>query len=189
MTRNTYALSLVFFTFFLGGISQGEQIPEVAPSPEAVNAMRLLESQDLYQQELGFLRLEALREPSTVKTITRYLDHRSADVRAYSLRAIAAIDGVAAVPLLLTHLRDRHPTVRRAALLGLEPLQSSNPEILPAFIKALKDHDTEVRIAAVDVVSRIDDSRARAAIRLRQTQERRRDVRRVLKLAAQRLQP
>ena len=192
MIRHAHVLPVVCVSVLaVGGlISSAEQAPqELPPSPQAVDAMRLLDSSEVYQQELGFLRLEALREPSTVKTIRRYLDHPNADVQAYSLRAIAAIQGAPAVPLLLERLHDRHPTVRRAALLGLEPLQPSSPEILPACIKALKDRSTDVRIVAVDIVSRIDDPRAREAIHRRQTDERRRDVRRVLKMASKRIEP
>ena len=109
-------------------------------------------------------------------------------MRAYAFRALAAIEGAQAVPLLLEALRtDKQPRVRRAALLGLEPLQQSDPNILPAFIKALRDKDTEVRMAAVDIVSRVDDPRAREAILLRNKRERRRDVRRVLSMAMRRL--
>jgi len=175
--------------FLVATAGWGEELPSrPPPSPKALEAMRLLASSDPYERQLGFLRLEALREPSTLEVITRYLDSRDVEVRAYSLRALAAIDGVAAVPVLLERLRtDRQPQVRRAAILGLEPLQPNHPDILPAFIKALRDRSTEVRIAAVDVVSRIKDPRAREAMILRQKRERRRDVQRVLKLAMQRV--
>lgn len=160
-----------------------------APSPKAVEAMRLLESEDPYQRQLGFLRLEALREPGTVSAIQRYVDSRDPEMRAYSLRALAAIEGTVAVPLLLDKLKtDKAPRVRRAAALGLEPLQQRDPAILPAFIKALRDPSTEVRISAVDVVSRIDDPRAREAIRTRHKREGRRDVRRVLGMAMNRVE-
>lgn len=159
-----------------------------SPSPKAAEAMHLLNSSDPYDRQLGFLRLEALREPATVPTITPYLDSRDPELRAQSLRALAAIQGPQAVPVLLQRLKsDHHPRVRRAALLGLEPFQTSSPEILPAFIKALRDRHTEVRMAAVDVVSRIDEPQAREAILLRYRRERRRDVRRVLELAIKRV--
>jgi HEAT repeat protein len=169
--------------FLAAPISLGEEPQRFpAPSPRAVEAMRRLESTDPYHRQLGFLQLEALREPSTVETIKRYLDSRDGETRSHSLRALAAIEGAAAVPVLLERLRtDRHPQVRRAALLGLEPLQPTHPEILPAFIKALRDRSTEVRITAVDIVSRIEDPRARKALLLREKRERRRDVRRVLR--------
>lgn len=158
------------------------------PSPRALEAIRLIESSDPYEQQLGFLRLEALREPSTVDVLQPYVTHPQAQRRAASLRALAAIQGSAAVPLLLQHLKtDRDPAVRRAILLGVEPFAKEHPDILPALLKALRDRHTEVRMTAVDIVSRIDDPRARDAIRLRYKQEWRRDVRRVLALAITRL--
>ena len=190
--RHDRALSVMWATvitlFALGGRVSSEDHPLGTPSPKAVDAMKLLTSGDPYQRQLGFLRLEALREPSTVGTIQPYTESRDPEMRASSLRAMAAIDGARAIPLLLQALRtDRHPRVRRAALLGLEPLQQSDPEILPAFLKALRDRNTEVRMTAVDVVSRIKDPRAREAIRTRYRREHRRDVRRVLELAKKRL--
>ena len=167
---------------------RGEEPASTAPSPQAVAAFQLVESKDPYQQQLGFLRLEALREIGTAPLIRRYLAHREPEMRAYTLRALAAIEGAASVPTLLEALQtDKQPLVRRAALLGLEPLQSTDPNILPAFIKALRDRKTDVRMTAVDVVSRIDDPKAREAILLRNKRERRRDVRRVLSLAMKRL--
>ena len=167
-----------------------EDQPQLAspPSQKAIDAMRLLESDDAYQRELGFLRLEALREPSTVETIAKYLTSRNLETRAYSVRAVAAIQGAAAVPTLLRALAsDKDSSVRRAALLGLEPLQQTDAAILPAFIKALRDPRTDVRITAVDIVSRIDSPLAREAIRTRNKRERRHDVRRVLGMAMKRL--
>jgi ribosome-associated translation inhibitor RaiA len=166
----------------------GEEAQVSSPSPNAVEALQLVESKDPYQQQLGFLRLEALRETGTAPLIRNYLTHREPEMRAYALRALAAIEGPASVPTLLNALKtDNDALVRRAALLGLEPLHATHPEVLPAFIKALRDRKTDVRMAAVDVVSRIDDPRAREAILLRNKRERRRDVRRVLSLAMQRL--
>lgn len=166
----------------------GESQQAAAPSPKAAEAIKLLESPDPFQRQLGFLRLEALREPSTLETIKRYVDSRDEEMRSYSLRALAAIGGVDAIPTLLDKLKtDRQPMVRRAALLGLEPFQAADPRILPAFIRALRDRSAEVRISAVDVVSRIDDPRAREAIFTRNQRERDRDVRRVLAMAIKRI--
>ena len=169
--------------------SRAEAQADVAGvSPQAVEALHLAESKDPYEQELGFLRLEALREPATAQAITRYADHSSADLRAYSLRALATIQGAAAIPLLLNKLKvDPQPLVRRAALLGLEPIRGNDPDVLAAFIDALRDRTTEVRITAVDIGSRIKDPRAREALLLRNRRERRRDVRRALELAMKRL--
>lgn len=158
------------------------------PSPAASEALQLLESEDSYEQQKGFLRLEALREAATLPALRGYLDHRDQDTRAYALRAVVAIEGAPAVPMLLERLgRERSARVRRAILLGLEPFHALHPGILPACISALRDRATEVRIAAVDIVSRIDDPRARAALRQRDRHEWRRDVRRVLADAMKRL--
>ncbi|MBI3321290.1 MAG: HEAT repeat domain-containing protein [Candidatus Omnitrophica bacterium] len=166
-----------------------EQPRSAAPSPRAEELLKSLESEDPYQRQLAFLRLEALREPSTVGLLEPYLRSGDPDMRAYSVRAIAAIEGAPAVPTLLQTLAsDRHPTVRRAALLALEPLQQRNPEMLPALIKALRDRSPEVRMTALDVVSRIHDPRARTAVLLRNTRERDRDVRRVVTLAMRRIE-
>jgi HEAT repeat protein len=159
-----------------------------APSAKATEAIQLLASDDPYNRQLGFLRLEALREPATLPTIQGYVTHKDPELRAYSLRAVGAIQGRAGVAFLLEHLKtERHPRVRRAILLALEPHESSAPEILSVFLRALRDRHTEVRMAAVDIVSRIDDPRAREAIVERHRREQRRDVRRVLDLAMQRL--
>src|SRR3989338_5689669 len=129
---------------------RGEEPASTAPSPQAVAAFQLVESKDPYQQQLGFLRLEALREISTAPLIRRYLTHREPEMKSYALRALAAIEGAPAVQTLLEALTsDKRPLVRRAALLGLEPLHAADPAILPAFIKALRDRNTEVRMAAV----------------------------------------
>ena len=168
--------------------ARGERTPST-PSPRALEAIRLLESPDPYERQLGFLRLEALREPSTVEAIERYVAHPEPEIRAESLRALAAIQGVIAAPRLLQALKtDRQPVVRRAALLGLEPFVKGHPDILPAYLAALRDRSTEVRMTAVDIVSRVDDPAAREAIRLRYKRERGRDVRLVLDLAIRRLQ-
>jgi len=161
-----------------------------APSAQAEEAIRLLASDDPYNRQLGFLRLEALREPATLPAIESYVAHKDPELRAYSLRAVGAIQGREGVAFLLDHLKtERHPRVRRAILLALEPHESSAPELLPVFLRALRDRHTEVRMAAVDIVSRIDDERARQAIVERHRREQRQDVRRVLDLAMQRLRP
>ena len=159
-----------------------------ALSPAAEDALRLIETGDAYERQVGFLRIEALREPASVEPLRAYITHKDEVRRAYALRALAAIQGAEAVPLLLEKLsHDKHGRVRRAAVLGLEPLVNASPEILPALIKALRDHRTDVRMAAVDVVSRIDHPQAREAIRMRNKREARRDVKRVLRVAMKRM--
>ena len=115
-------------------------------------------------------------------------DSRDPDMRADSLRALAAIGGAQEVPRLLKALEtDKRPRVRWSVVLALEPFQASDPKILEAFIEAMRDYSTEVRLAAVDAVSRIDQPDAREAIRTRYRKELRPDVRRVLKYALRRI--
>ncbi|MBI3009450.1 MAG: HEAT repeat domain-containing protein [Candidatus Omnitrophica bacterium] len=159
-----------------------------ALSPKATEALRLIESRDFYQRQLGFLRLEALREVATADFIRPYLKSSEAQMRAGSLRALAAIEGSAAIPVLREALQtDRDPSVRRAALLGLEPLWMQEPQVLNLLIAALRDRSTESRITAVDIVSRIDHPYAKEAILQRHAKEQRRDVKRVLHLAVKRV--
>ncbi len=168
------------------GQAHAEQPGE--PVDPMAQALQLVQSDDPFQRQLGFLRLEAMRSPSSAETIRRYLEDRNEDTRAFSVRALAAVQGSAAIPTLLQKLNtDKSPTVRRAVLLGLEPLHSKDPDVFSAMIGALRDRSPEVRMSAVDIVSRINDPRARDAIFERKKRERRRDVQRVLNLAMKRL--
>jgi len=160
-----------------------------ASRARAQEALALLDSSDPYQRQLGFMRLEALRDPSTIDNIRPFLKDKDESNRAQSLRALAAIQGVAAIPVLLEALRnDEEPRVRRAALLGLEPLAVNQDNVIAALIESLSDRSTEVRISAVDIVSRIDDPTAREALRKRSKREVNKNVRRVLSSALKRNQ-
>ncbi len=172
----------------LGGLAFAEEVA-LSPQAKAHDAIQALASSDPYLREQAFLRLEALRDPTTVPELEPYLSSQDSDMRAWSLRALAAIEGPKAVPALLDRLsHDRVPHVRWAAILGLEPPAKQDlATILPPLIKALRDRDTEVRIAAVDVVSRIDHPLAREAILVRAKREGRRDVRRVMAAAVKRV--
>ena len=168
-------------------IIRAEQATQ-ALSPRAVEALDLVSSDDRYKQELGFLRLEALREPASIPEILPYASHKDPELRAGGVRALAAIQGIESCPLLLDRMQhDPHPRVRRAAMLGIEPFAESDPKILPILIERLRDKDATVRMTAIDVVSRIADPTAREAILQRNKREGRRDVRRVLELAMKRM--
>ena len=188
MTRNSAAGALFAALMVAGSFAAPSAAEDAQLDPRAQNAAALLDSKDAYQRQVGFLRLEALRDPATGPIIRRYLGSKDGEQRAQAVRALAAIEGVQAAPDLLQALGgDRDAEVRRAALLGLEPLARLDPKILPALIEALRDSDTEVRMSAVDVVSRIDDPAAKAAVRERNRRERNRNVRRVLNAAMDRL--
>ena len=174
----------------VGASGLGAEEPRSVPavSGKAAAAIQQLESDDAYQRQLGFLRLEALRETATLDVIRQYLESPDEETRAYSLRAVAAIEGVASIPVLLEMLKtDADPRVRRAALLGVEPFSAFDPDILPACLLALRDREAEVRITAVDIVSRMDDPRAKDAIRVRFKREHDPNVRHALRLAMTRL--
>ena len=188
MTRRTVFSRTVVMLVIAAGVGAPAGAEDAALDPRAQNAAALLDSTDAYQRQVGFLRLEALRDPATGPIIRRHMASKDAEHRAQAVRALGAVEGVRAVPDLIDALRnDRDPDVRRSALLGLETLAPQDPQVLPALIGALRDSKAEVRMSAVDVVSRIDDPRAREAIRERDRRERNRNVRRVLSAAMDRL--
>ncbi len=188
MMKRLFVLFCVLALVF-GPAAFAADVKTITNSERTAQAIEFLKSGDPYKQQLGFLRLEALRDPATLSEIRSYLSNKDPDLRAYSLRAVAAIQGLESVPLLIERLKtDKQPRVRRAAVLGLEPFAKEDAAVLPALIQALRDRSTEVRISAVDVVSRINDPKAKEAIMLRNKWEWRRDVKRVLKLAVKRIQ-
>ena len=157
------------------------QAAEQPASPDAQELIAQLDAKDVYERQKAFLRLEALREPATTPILRDHLASRDPHTRAFSVRALAAIEGVPSAAALIDRLQhDRDPDVRLAAILALEPLQKQNPTIMPALIDALRDRKSTVRLAAVDVVSRIDQPEAKEALQVRWRRERHRDVRRVL---------
>ena len=182
------AIALTGFVLLHGGglVRAEQQQASASASQEAQALIRELDAQDRYARQVAFLRLEALREPSTAETVQRYLTSADAFTRVYAVRALAAIQGVRALPILLERLKtDRSPDVRVAAILAIEPLD--DPSVLPALLERLRDPRPDVRMAAADVVSRFDDPQARAAILTRSRRERHRDVRRVLEQAVARM--
>jgi HEAT repeat protein len=157
-------------------------------SPEAQPYVKQLDAKDAYVRQEAFLHLEALREPATAPVVRQYLTSKDLETRVFAVRAVAAIEGAKAVPTVLERLHKRErPAVRVAAVLALEPLQKQDPSVAPALIAALRDRSPQVRMAAVDVVSRIKQPEAKAAILTRWRRERHRDVRRVLELAMKRI--
>ncbi len=157
-------------------------------SPEAQRLIDQFEIDDPYLRRQAFLQLEALREPATASVIRQYLAHRQPELRALGVRALAAVEGLHAVPTLVERLtKDRSPSVRLQAILALEPFVAQDASSVPPLIKALRDRHAEVRMAAIDVVSRIETAEAQEAIAIRWKRERHRDVRRVLEAAMKRL--
>ena len=180
------ALLLVASLLSLGRVGFAEEPKPPALSPESQALVPLLDAKDEYVRQTAFLQLEALREPAAAGVIRAHLASKNANTRAFSARALAAVERAQAVPTLLAIMKqDRQPRVRVAALLAVEPLE--DPSILPALIARLRDRNAEVRMAAVDVVSRIDHPLAREAILKRWKREHHRDVQRVLQEALKRM--
>lgn len=156
-------------------------------SPEARRLIKLLDADDSYIRQEAFIQLEMLRDAATAPAVRERLESSNPDTRSFSVRALAAIEGVNAVPALIERLKkDRSPRVRVSALLALEPLQDST--ILSVLIDRLRDRNRDVRMAAADAVSRIDQPAAREAIKTRWRRERDRDVRRILEQALKRIE-
>lgn len=189
MTRCHLGILLSFLAL-LPSIAVAEEAAVSSPSgisPEANRLIKQLDADDPYIRQEAFLQLEMLREAATAPVVRHYLESSNAETRAFSVRALAAIEGVKAVPTLIERLkRDRSPRVRVSALLALEPLQ--DPTILPVFIDRLRDRNRDVRMAAADAVSRVKQPEARAALQKRWRRERDRDVRRVLEKAMARIE-
>jgi hypothetical protein len=159
-----------------------------ALSPRAQEAVNLLQYGDRDEQRLALLRLEALREPAVGDIVADYLHYKDEGVRAYAYRTWIALYGQAVLSdLLEAYPREKSVRVRRSILLALEPYRAVDARIAELYYAALIDRKTEMRITAVDLVSRIDEPRAHEAIRRRAKKEWRRDVRRVLKLALARI--
>lgn len=185
MNRSTWTtwgwVALVALGIGLGSREGWTQDQGATLSPEAQELIKGLDAKDLYLRQKAFLQLEALREPATGAVVRRYLNSRDVETRAFSVRALAAIEGAGAVPTLIEYVKqDPKPRVRAAAVLALEPLQRADPSVLAVLIEKLRDRNAEVRMAAVDAVSRVDDPKAQEAVRTRWRRERHRDVRRVL---------
>ena len=160
--------------------------PAQAISPEAQQLVQQLSAADVFDRQMAFMRLEALREPATAGVVRQYLTDQNTETRSFSVRALAAIEGPASIPTLVEMLRSDHEqTVRLAALLAIEPFDDAR--VVTELIAALRDRHPYVRMAAVDAVSRIDHPWAKEAIFTRWRREGNRDVRRVLQMALKRI--
>ena len=188
MTRWIFCLGLALMNVSVAVEGRAQEASTSAISPEAQRLIDQFEADDPYLRRQAFLQLEALREPATASVVHRYLTHRQAEIRALSVRAIAAIEGLKAVPTLIERLQhDRSPYVRLQAILAIEPFLAQETSAVPQLIKALRDRHPDVRMAAIDVVSRIETAEAQEALAVRWKRERHRDVRRVLEAAMKRL--
>lgn len=185
--RNVGVLVLCLLSAWLSPSGEAQEPPE-AISPDAQRLIEQIDTGDSALRRRAFLQLEALREPATASGIRRYLADRRVELRILSVRALAAIEGARSVPTLLERLQqDRSPAVRLQSMLAIEPFVGQDASALPLLLKALRDRQPDVRITAIDVVSRIEKPEAKEALTLRWKRERHRDVRRVLEAAMKRI--
>lgn len=185
--RNVGVLVLCLLSVWLSPSGEAQEPPE-AISPDAQRLIEQIDTGDSDLRRRAFLQLEALREPATASGIRRYLADRRVELRILSVRALAAIEGARSVPTLLERLQqDRSPAVRLQSMLAIEPFVGQDASALPLLLKALRDRQPDVRITAIDVVSRIEKPEAKEALKLRWKRERHRDVRRVLEAAMKRI--
>ena len=185
-----FVLGLSIGCLFIGSSAIAEESAPANASTEspAEHLLKQLDSQDEYQRQKAFLQLEALRDTSTAPALRQRADSRDAQTRAWSLRALAAVEGAGAVPLLLERMAgDNDGSVRRAALLGLETLREQDPRIPPAMLAMLNDRNPEVRMSAMDAVSRFGTPEAAEALVARQKVEKYGDAKKVLAMALARV--
>lgn len=102
------------------------------------------------------------REPlqSHGKPVAHWLDElKSTDARARK-KAVVALGHVgkadtAAIPALVSAIRDRDAAVRREAVLALLNIGPDARDAVPALLDARNDRDADVRSYAVKAVARI----------------------------------
>ncbi len=141
-----------------------------------------LDDDDLFLRQKAFLELEALRDPASADTIRAHLTALDPNTRAFSARALAAVAGRSAVPVLLERwTKERHLYVRSSILIALEPFWEQEPAVVATVLKALRDRKRDIRMVAADIASHINRPEAREALQVRWKRERDRDVRLVLK--------
>jgi HEAT repeat protein len=194
MRRFAYFASAAFAFCFYGSSnailfaqeSGASSSDKQAISKEAQDAIALLDSKDQMQSRLGFMRLEALREPATAETIKKYLSSQDEYVRASALRALSAVEGLKSTEVLSSCLTsDKSEHVRLHAALALEPLK--DPKAYDALIKGMEDKSAEVRMASVEAFSRINEPGVIDALFVRQKQETNKEVQKVIDNAIKRI--
>lgn len=149
---------------------------ETPVSPEVHRALRLLTASDVFSKKAGLLELEALRDPATLSAVQPFLDDPNPALRAQALTTARAIQGRAAIPLLVGRLaQDRSEIVRRQAANELHELR--DPSTAPGLTAALQDRRVTVRIAAVEALGALRDPSVTPAI-IRQTRSRDAELRR-----------
>ena len=154
----------------------GVSAEDAAISPEVNQALRLLMANDVFSKQAGLLKLEALRDPSTMSAVRPFLDDSNPLLRAQALTAARAIQGKSAIPLLVDRLaRDRHADVRRQAANELHEL--ADPSTVPPLVSALEDRQVVVRVAAVEALGVMHDRSVTPAI-IRQLRSRDAELRR-----------
>jgi HEAT repeat protein len=107
--------------------------------------------------------------------LTESLNHRHEFVRTWAIRAIRAVGGTKAVPVLLSALDDKNPQVREAAAEALGELGAISAPAVPQLIASLNEDDDVlsfyVQRAAAKALGNIGPAAKSAIPHLRQLVE------------------
>jgi|GEM_PF-1907822 len=140
----------------LGKIAQ--QIPE-----EILKKALIDEHEDV--RIAAIETLAGTRNPATAEILIRCLADSSGNVRAMAIRALGRIKEQKAVEPLISFLTDRNQDVRYEAAVALGQLK--DPGAIDHLVKAMNDkhRGKKVRVAAIDALGVIGDSRAEKSLR------------------------
>jgi HEAT repeat protein len=89
--------------------------------------------------------------PNALAPLLRALDDPEVVVRYHALMAIAYLDGAAQLELLLHHITDPHPLMKRAGIFAFRHLLKES-KAMPLLIAALSDDDGMVRARAAEAL-------------------------------------
>lgn len=112
-------------------------------------------------RETIFLALGRINHPEVLSRVATLLDSDDAFLRNQAVGLLQR-KGAAAVPVLLVRIRDADADVRKFVLDAAAGI--SSPEVEPIFDAAIRDDDTNVRIAALEYAGEQRKTRFKPAV-------------------------
>lgn len=125
-------------------------------------------------QILGLVTLDKIKTRSSTRALIKLSARSSLVIRALALATLGPRKGRAVDNALLKGLKDKQPTIRVAAAEAIGRSRSARnvKRMVPPLVRAARDADTEVRIAAIESLGMLGDKRGvppmRAALHARQ---------------------